>query len=342
MSRLPDSPWPPREGSLLLTRADVAKLLGLDDCIAAVEQAFRLHGEGMLGPPGILGAHVSGGGFHFKTSLFGNGRSYFAAKANANFPGNPKRFRLPTIQGVILLFDAENGAPLAVMDSMEITILRTGAATAVAAKYLARADARILTIAGCGNQGRVQLRAIARVRPIQRVFAFDIDPTQAERFAREVAAELRIEASTARELGAVVRQSDLCVTCTPSCTPLLGPGDVAPGLFLAAIGADNPEKQELDPLLLVQNRVVVDILEQCATIGDLRHALEAGLMTREGVHAELGQIVAGAKPGRTRDDEIFIFDSTGAAFQDAAAAVIAYERAAKSGVGTRLNLAACA
>jgi alanine dehydrogenase len=342
MNRLPDSPSPPREGSLLLTRADVAKLLGLDECVAAVEQAFRLHGEGMLGPPGILGTHVPGGGFHIKTSLFGNGRSYFAAKTNANFPGNPKRSGLPTIQGVILLFDAENGAPLAVMDSMEITILRTGAATAVAAKYLARADAHIVTIAGCGNQGRVQLRAVARVRPIQRVFAYDIDPTQAERFALEMAAELHIEAHATRDLGAAALQSDLCVTCTPSRTPLLRPCDVAPGLFLAAVGADNPEKQELDPSLVAQNRVVVDILEQCATIGDLHHALEAGVMTRAAIYAELGQIVAGAKPGRTRDDEIFIFDSTGAAFQDAAAAALVYERAAASGVGTRLDFAACA
>jgi alanine dehydrogenase len=342
MARPVEPGSPHREGSLLLTRADVTKLLGLDDCIAAVENAFRLHGEGRLESPGILGAHVPGGGFHIKTSLFGNGRKYFAAKTNANFPGNPKRFGLPTIQGVILLFDAENGVPLAVMDSAEITILRTGAATAVAAKYLARADAHIVTIGGCGNQGRVQLRALTRVRPIKRVFAYDIEPAQAERFAREMGAELRISATVERDLGAAVRRSDICVTCTTSRTPLLGPSDVAPGLFLAAVGADNPEKQELAPALLTQNCVVVDILDQCATIGDLHHAVAAGAMTREAVHAELGQVVAGTKSGRTREDEVFIFDSTGAAFQDAAAAIIAYEHALASGAGVRLDFAACA
>ncbi len=330
------------EGTLLLTRAEVASLLNLDDCIAAVEQAFRLHGEGKLHPPGILGMHVPGGGFHIKTALLDCGRSYFAAKTNANFPENPKLRGLPTIQGLILLFDGENGTPLAVMDSMEITILRTGAATAVAAKSLAREDANVVTICGCGNQGRVQLRAVSRVRPIRCVFAYDADPAQAERFAVEMGRELSVEVTAVRDLAVAVKKSDLCVTCTPSRAPLLGPSDVGPGLFLAAVGADSPEKQELDPALLASSRLVVDILEQCATIGELHHAIEQNVMTRSDVHAELGEIVAGKRPGRTGADEIFIFDSTGTALQDAAAAIVVYDRAIQAGLGTRLDFAACA
>src|SRR5574341_102261 len=162
-------------GTLLLTRREVSALLSLDECIAAVENAFRLHGEGKTSPPGILGIHTRDGGFHLKAGLLALDRTYFAAKTNANFPQNMARFGLPAIQGLIVLCDAENGYPLALMDSMEITILRTGAATAVAAKYLARPGARVATICGCGNQGRIQLRSLRQVLPLWEVNAFDTD-----------------------------------------------------------------------------------------------------------------------------------------------------------------------
>ena len=137
----------------------------MEACIEAVEHAFRLHGESRAEPPGILAMHATEGSFHIKAGILDLGRRYFAAKTNANFPGNPARFRLPTIQGVVLLADADQGSPLALMDSAEITALRTGAATAVAAKHLARADASVATVCGCGLQGRAQLRALAAVRP---------------------------------------------------------------------------------------------------------------------------------------------------------------------------------
>src|SRR5215469_700870 len=129
-----------RDGTLLLKRKDIASLLSLEECMAAVEQAFRLYAEGKTVPPGVLGIHAREGGFHIKAGLLDLNRTYFAAKTNANFPQNRKRFGLPLIQGVIVLCDGENGYPLALMDSMQITIIRTGAATGVAAKYLARQE----------------------------------------------------------------------------------------------------------------------------------------------------------------------------------------------------------
>src|SRR4051812_14257320 len=174
------------EGTLLLKRGDVAALLGIDECITAVERVFRLQGEGKTQPPGVLGIRARDGGFHIKAGLLELDRLYFAAKTNANFPQNVKRFGLPLIQGVIVLCDGENGYPLALMDSIEITIQRTGAATAVAAKYLARSDSKTATICGCGNQGRISLMALARVFPLEKVFAFDSDDAQARRFASEL------------------------------------------------------------------------------------------------------------------------------------------------------------
>ncbi|HVO79997.1 MAG TPA: ornithine cyclodeaminase family protein [Terriglobales bacterium] len=327
-------------GTLLLRQGEIASLLSMEDCIVAVEEAFRLYGEGKATPPGVLGIHVEGGGFHIKAGVLTLQQNYFAAKVNANFPENRKRFGLPTIQGAIVLCDAVNGRLLALMDSMEITARRTGAATAVAAKYLARGDSRAVTICGCGNQGRYQLRALAQVLPLKKAYVYDVRPEQARQFAAEVSSELGIEVAAVTGLGPAVRQSDVCVTCTTSCQPLLTADYVSPGTFIAAVGADNAEKQELHPALMARSKVVADLVEQCATIGDLHHAIAAGAMTKADVHAELGEVAASRKAGRTSDQEIVIFDSTGMALQDVAAAAVAYEKAVANGHGTRLDLAA--
>jgi alanine dehydrogenase len=326
------------EGTLILTRRDVASLLTIDDCTRAVERVFKIYGEGKTSPPGVLGVHAADGGFHIKAGILELDQPYFAAKVNANFPQNPKRCGLPLIQGVIVLCDAENGRPLALMDSIEITVQRTGAATAVAAKYLARSDSRSLTICGCGNQGRVSTQALAKLFSLERVFAYDLDGARAERFALEMSEELRIGIEPAHDLKEAVSQSDICVTCTPSNRFFLRQDEVQPGTFVAAVGADSESKQELEPALLSQNTVVTDILEQCAAIGELHHALDAGLMTKHDVHAELGEVVAGRKPARSSPDEIIIFDSTGMALQDVIAAATVYEKAVANSVGMSINL----
>ncbi len=325
-------------GTLLLTRGEVATLLNLDECIAAVEKAFLLHAQGKTLPTGILGIPACGGGFHIKAAGLTLARSYFVVKTNGNFFHNKERFAMPNIQGIIVLYDGENGYPLAVMDSIEITIQRTGAATAVAAKYLARQDSRVAGICGCGNQGRIQLRALTRVLRIEQVYAFDSDPAQANRFARDFSNELGITVSAVTNPADAIQRSDLCVTCTPARQFFVRQRDVAPGTFLAAVGADSPEKQELDPALLASSKVVVDMLEQSATIGELHHALEKSLLTRNDVHAELGAIIAGQKPGRASNDEVIVFDSTGTALQDVAAAALVYEKAVSAGTGVSLRL----
>jgi alanine dehydrogenase len=322
--------------TLLLTRGDVAALLTLDECIVAVEQAFRGHGLGHTPAPKVLGMHCpeNAGGFHIKAALMG---SYFAAKLNGNFFANTERFALPRIQGLIILADARNGFPLAVIDSMEITALRTGAATAVAAKHLARPESKTAVICGCGTQGRVQLRALSRAVALQRVYAFDVNSDQARRFAHELSRELSIEVEPVNDLADATRNSDICVTCTPATKFFLQKDHIASGTFIAAVGADSEDKQELDPRLLAASTVVADIREQCAAIGDLHHAIDQGLMRPTDVHAELGEIVAGRKPGRTSTEEITVFDSTGTALQDVAAAAAVYERARTQQAGSRFD-----
>jgi alanine dehydrogenase len=328
------------EEILLLTAREVRGLLTIDECIVAVERAFCLCGEGRAVQPAVVSMHAPHGGFHVKTGLLDLGRQYFAAKVNGNFPENGSRFGLPTIQGVIVLCDADKGCPLAVLDSHEITSLRTGAATAVAAKHFARRDSRTVTICGCGTQGRAQVKALARVCRLQTVLAYDQNEEHALRLAREVTQDLTIVARAVTDLAAAVRQSDICVTCTTSRQPFLCSDDVAPGTFLAAVGADDPEKQELHTDLMAKNKVVTDLIEQCAVMGDLHHALEAGVVTRSDVYAELGEVVAGKKLGRESDEEIIIFDSTGMALQDVSAAAFVYEKAERQGSGVRFSFAA--
>ena len=319
--------------ALILTRREVASLLNLGECIVAVEEAFRAHGSGDAPIPGVLGVHVASGAFHIKAAAMMRPRAYFAAKVNGNFPGNRERYARPTIQGLIVLADLETGTPLAVMDSIEITIQRTGAATAVAAKHLARTVASTVTIVGCGVQGRVQLRSIAAVREVAAIHAYDSNLELASGFAREMAPVVGVPIDPVNDLRQALRQSDIVVTCTTSRSPIVFRGDLKPGAFVAAVGADNPEKNEIAPEVLADATVVPDVIDQALVMGDLHHAVTSGAMRREDVNAELGEVVAGRKPGRRTNDEIVVFDSTGMALQDVAAAALVYERARERRIG---------
>jgi len=322
--------------TLLLSRSEVERLLPLAECIEAVQDGFLALARGELLGPVVSGLHAPGGGFHFKAAGL---HGYVAGKLNANFPGNPARGR-PTIQGLVLLCDSEQGEPLGVFDSTAITALRTAGATAVAARFLAGEDARIATILGCGAQSRAQIRALNLVRPLERVYAYDLELQRAQQFAIEMGGELGVESSPVSEIRSALSVSQVCITCTPSKTPLLDSEDVKPGTFIAAVGADNGEKIEVAPTLMAEARVVPDLTEQAARIGDLHHAIEGGFMSISQVYAELPDLVAGRKPGRTSEDQIFVFDSTGVAVQDVAAAALVYERAVALGAGRTIEFAA--
>jgi ornithine cyclodeaminase/alanine dehydrogenase-like protein (mu-crystallin family) len=328
------------DGTLLLHHSDIAQLLSFDECITAVEKIFRLQGEGKVPASRILGIHASHGGLHVKAGLLPGSKSYVVAKANTNFPGNARQFGLPTIQGIIVIFDAENGYPRAILDSADVTIKRTAAASAVAAKYLARPNSSVGTICGCGRQGRAHLRALHAVLPLEEIYAFDLDERAMQDLATELGDELDLPIKTVRDLRHAIQQSDICVTCTPSRQFFVRKEDVSPGTFIAAVGADNEHKQEIDPILMASSKVVVDSLEQCSAIGDLHHAISAGLMRPENVYAELSEVVAGQNAGRTSEDEIMIFDSTGVAIEDAITAVTVYEKACAAKIGNYFNLAA--
>ena len=321
--------------TLLLTRSDIAATLDMQDCIEAVESAFRSLGRGESEPPQTMGVHVANGGFHVKAGIlrFGD-RQFFACKTNGNFPANPGARGLPTIQGLVVLCDADDGRVLAAMDSLELTARRTAAATAVAARHLARKQSATLAVIGCGTQGSTHIEAMRAVLPLERIVVFDTNAARAAQLTNEFNDRIRIE--SANSIGAATAAADAIVTCTTSYEFILNERDVRPGTFVAGVGVDNESKKELHPALLGSSKVVTDLTAQCAGIGDLHHAIDAEAMGANGVHAELAAVVAGMRPGRENEDEIIVFDSTGLAIQDVAAAVIVYETAVKAGRVRRL------
>jgi ornithine cyclodeaminase/alanine dehydrogenase-like protein (mu-crystallin family) len=210
----------------------------------------------------------------------------------------------------------------------------------VAASHLAREDASVLAIVGCGIQGLQHVRALSEVRTLRSANLFDVDAVAATSLAKRVADQFHIPTRVGSSPADAVKSADLVVTCTTSTAYLLDAADIAPGSFVAGVGVDAEHKRELSPALLAQSSVVVDLLDQCAAFGDLHHAIEAGVMTDADVHAELGEIVVGSKSGRTSREETFVFDSTGMALQDAATAVVVLERARANGLGVEVRFSA--
>jgi ornithine cyclodeaminase/alanine dehydrogenase-like protein (mu-crystallin family) len=306
----------------LFNDRDVARGLDLSECIDGVEESFRALAEDGGGVPPPVSVHVPGGAYHVKVAAWAG---VFAAKVNANFPGNAARGQ-PTIRGLIAVFEEETGRPIAVLESGELTARRTAAATGVAIKHLALAGPQVVTLCGCGRQGGIHLDAVAAVRPIERVFLCDVRDSAARALAEALAGRMDVTVISPAALFTATRESQLVITCTTATEWFLAPEAVGPGTLIAAVGADNPAKQEVSPVLMQQSRVVTDLTDQCALLGDLRHAMTAGVMTRERVHAELGQVVAGGKPGRESEDDIIVFDSTGIAVQDAVAVRLLLDR----------------
>lgn len=320
--------------TLLLDRATIAGLMRPADYLAAVREGFLAGYRGQANAPPPLHVPGIGGGFHAKGAFLAAGRKVVAVKLNGNFPGNPERTGLPTIQGAVLLCDAEDGRLLAVLDSIELTLRRTAAASALAAEHLARPDTDTLALIGCGGQARAQVEALAEVLPLRRVLAWDADPGKARSFRAAVAERSGLDCAVADRLEAATLAAGAIVTCTTAQRPFLRPEHVARGTFIAAVGADSPAKAEIDPALTAQAAVVVDSLEQCLHMGDLRLAVETGAVTSAHVRGELGALVAGDLAGRAAPDEIWLFDSTGTALQDVASALTVYDKACAAGAGT--------
>jgi alanine dehydrogenase len=311
---------------LLLSRTAISQLATTRDYLDSMRTAFADLAQGRVDVPAVAHVPGVGGMFHIKSAQRAGARALAVIKVNGNFPDNGSRHDLPTIQGFVALLDAERGCVLALMDSIEITARRTAAATALAAKYLARPESRIVAMIGCGAQARHHVEALRDVMPIDVVVFCDPRDDAADAFGAQMR-EMGVETRRVSDARTAARGADVVVTVTTSTRPVLGLADVEPGTFVAGVGADNPSKHELATDLMQASCVIVDSLAQASIMGDLHHAIEAGVMRAMDVQGELAELVAGRLAGRTSDGERWVFDSTGLAIQDLAAAAMIYERA---------------
>jgi ornithine cyclodeaminase/alanine dehydrogenase-like protein (mu-crystallin family) len=309
------------------------------DLVAAVERALVALDRGEIELAPTVHLPGDGGGFHVKSAASASPPRRAVVKINGNFSRNPERHGLPTIQGLVALLDGERGGVLALVDSIALTALRTAAVSALAARLLAGAGRHRLAIVGCGLQGAEHLELFAAELPLDRVALFDPRPGAAAALARRAEA-LGLPAILAESAAAATRGSTLIVTATPARRPFLATGDVARGAFVAAVGADNPEKSELEPELLADSVVIVDSLPSAAAGGDLRSAIAAGAMSGDAVRAELAAVVTGRSPGRSSPEERIVFDSTGLAATDLAVASLAFDALARAGDLPRFDFAA--
>jgi ornithine cyclodeaminase len=317
---------------LVIREKEIRTLLDPASCIAAVERAFTVYATGGAELPGVIHLDVPeyGGEIHIKAGYL-HGGPFYAVKMASGFPGN-SALGLSSSDGMVVVFDARTGAPTAILlDNGFITDLRTAAAGAVAAKYLARDAIETVAVVGTGIQARLQVQLLARVRPFRGVRVWGRRADAARQCATDLAESAALPpgcaVTDADTLDHAIHGADVVFTTTASKTALVRPEWLTPGTLVVAVGADGTDKRELDVgVLAIADRVVADSLAQCRRIGEIHHALDAGVLDESRV-TELGHITAGHAPGRRSPHEIIVCDLTGVGVQDVAAATVVVERA---------------
>lgn len=311
--------------TLLLTQKDVEKILTPAVANETVENVFRAYSMGKTQMPAKSYLYFPKGDLRSMPAyISGEGFDIAGVKCVNVHPQNAAQ-HLPTVMAVIILNDPQTGFPLAIMDGTYLTCLRTGAAGAVAAKYLSREDAKVAGIVGCGTQARTQLSCLLEVRDIKKIKIWQLqeDKECAGNFKQWVDTTYNLETIISPDMDFVTMESDIVITSTPSRGPLVN--HVSPGTHINAIGADAPMKQEINPEILKRAKVVIDDWTQAAHSGEINVPLSRKQMTKRDVHAQLGDIVTGKKKGRTSDEEITLFDATGLAIQDISCAYVVYK-----------------
>jgi len=320
----------------ILTEQELRDCVALDaDAITCIEDCFRTLATEQVAMPPILRLDIPEhhGEVDVKTAYL-PGVPSFAIKISPGFFDNPK-LGLPSVNGLMLLLSARTGLVEAVLlDNGYLTNVRTAAAGAVAAKWLARRAARIAGVLGAGVQARLQLEALTLVRDLDRALVWARDAARAEAFAASAGAELGLEIAVAPSAEDLVRQSDIVITTTPSTTPLVLADWLQPGQHVTAMGSDAEHKNELAPDVIARARYVCDRQSQSAVLGELHHAIAAGVVPADATFPELGQVIARQEPGRTSDRDITVCDLTGTGAQDTAIATLANQRARERGAGT--------
>ncbi|HTX61637.1 MAG TPA: alanine dehydrogenase [Methanobacterium sp.] len=324
--------------TLLLKQSDIKELIGMKEIIEYVEMAYSVDANRKVQMPSKMYLFFN----KYEGDLrimpcFIRGLDQAGVKNVNVHPRNTKEYNLPTVMGLIELVDPKTGFPLAVMDGTWITNMRTGAAGGVATKYLARKDSEVLGLVGAGMQALTQLMAIKEVMDIKEVKVSCRTCSHRESFAKMIREKFGINARAVDTIQEAVEGSDVISSTTPSRVPIIKRRWVADGTHINAMGADAPGKQELESHLIEKAKIVIDCWDQASHSGEINIPVREGTIRKSDIHARIGEIVNGNKPGRESDTEITVFDSTGLAVQDIVTAWNIKEKAVQKGVGQKIN-----
>lgn len=326
--------WANRK-TLILGRNEMIGLLKPYEYNDCVEQAYRMHGEGRyyMDPKGHIVLDRFPGEWEAMPSYIEEPHAA-ACKWVSIRENNREKYNLPTVFSILIYTHPETGFPLAIVDGSYHTVMRTGSAAAVSAKWLARKDSRRLAIVGAGHMAEGALATCNEVFPWEDVRVWSRSQSTLDQFVKEQQPKYEnFTIRTSTNLEEVVRGADVVVTVTPARGAIVMADWISPGTHIAALGADKKGDQELEGKLLQNARIFVDDIRQCRTDGEINVPLSEGLITEADIAGEIGEIITGKKPGRTSSSEITIFDSTGIALQDSATVPLEYERAMAAGVG---------
>ncbi len=323
---------------IVLNDEEVAELVSFDENIRLIEKAFGDYNRGESYVMPVIRERIEkhNGFFGIKSGYLAK-QEVLGFKAGGFWADNKDK-GLPNHQSAIMLFDPATGQPTAVIAANFVTQIRTAAIGAIGCKQLARQDSKVLTLIGAGQQGRNQLEASLKVLPsIKEVWVYDLYRASAEKVVNDLQSE-KHSIRLAESAEQACRAADVIVTATSSFKAIVLNEWIKPGTHINAIGTDTRGKQELDPQIFGRAAVFVDNLAQCCYLGECQHAVDAGVISREMIRAELGELINKSKSGRTSSDEITIFDTTGVAIQDLATAGYALQEARKRGIGTIIKL----
>lgn len=323
--------------TLILTSRQVSRLIDMPQVLKAVEAAFRSYGKRKVQMPAKIYLHLDKYGGDFRAMpAYIEGAEVAGLKWVNVHPQN-RRFGLPAVMALIVLSDPLTGLPLCIMDGTVITNQRTGAAGAIAAKYLARKDSSIIGLVGCGAQARMQLLALNELFKIKLVNVWGNKTEYAREFLKDMRF-LNLEMRIAETIYYCVRNADIIVTTTPVRKPIVKSAWIKEGTHINAIGADAKGKEELKPQLLKRSKIIVDDFQQASHSGEINVPLSKGIITAKDIYACLGDVIVGKKKGRVSKKEITIFDSTGLAIQDVAVANAVYKKALRVKMGLTVEL----
>ena len=328
--------------TLILSEKEVRSLLSMEEVIQAVESAFREKGLNrvQMPPKSYLFYPKYNGDLRSMPSYLER-LDVSGVKIVSVYPKNREKYGLPTVVALLFLVNPRNGFPMAILSGSFLTSMRTGAAGGIASKYLARADSEKICLIGAGEQARTQLMALLLVlEGLEEVRVYDKVQKIGEKFVADISSltDPQCDLFLVESIQKAVQGADIVVTTTPSRKPLVMNDWVEEGTHFNCIGADAPGKEELDHNILTRSKIIIDDWEQASHSGEINVPLKRRILSKKDIWGEIGEIVAGLKPGRTSPREITVFSSTGLAAQDAVTAELVYKKAKQQGIGRTIQL----